>query len=100
MALISTCHQVIHLQINLEYKLVDVNVFESSDKKWYQDTVILAQKDSTNIQLAMTLLSGTKNMLSDMINFTPYTLPFTANCFSATIINNKGHVILDCQTVN
>lgn len=86
---------------NVDYKIVNAHVFESSDKKWYQNGVMFAQKDSKNIGIIATQFVGTRNedttkeLKPQFFNFTEDTI-----CFSANAVDKQGGVVIDCQTTD
>jgi hypothetical protein len=83
---------------NVGYKIVNAHVFESSDKKWYQNGVIFAQKDSKNFGMIATQFMGTRNenktadLKSKFFTFDNDTI-----CFSANAVDKQGGVVIDCQ---
>jgi hypothetical protein len=86
---------------NLDYKIVNAHVFESSDKKWYQNGVILAQNDSRHIKIIATQFMGTRNEdKSTDLKPKNFTFKNDTVCFSANAVDKQGGVVIDCQTTD
>lgn len=81
------------------YTIVNSDVLETNDKRWLHPSVVLAQKDSKSIGLALTELKGTRN-IQQQIEHQYYALDVEANCFGAKIIDTSSNVVMDCQTVD
>lgn len=46
----------------LDYKVIDADVFQSPEKKWLQQGVIFAQKDSKTVSVIRTKFTGTRTI--------------------------------------
>ncbi len=44
------------------YTIINSDIISSNDKKWFHSSVVLAQKDTKNIGIAVTRLTGTRNI--------------------------------------
>jgi hypothetical protein len=85
-----------HLKI-LGYKIINADVLESVDKKWYRQGIVLAQKDGKSVGISTAMFTGTKSKRENA-NITYFTLPKESTCFSGQIIDSDFNVAIDCQT--
>ena len=87
--------QELPLSLQAGYLPINIDSKNSKDNLWGRDGVVVTQSNGKSIGIGY----GTfKNDVLPTINFTYFTLPSDAKCYSGRIYNNDMSVVLDCES--